>query len=393
MTKRFIIVGVIFGLLIGGLAFFHFVFLPSMIKQAILGSPKPAETISADAATVERWAPYVRAIGTVQAVNGIEVAPKVAGIVKEFHFESGADVAKGDTLVQLDDAAEQADLRNLEATAKSAQLELARQQTLAQRGVSARKDLEAAQASSDALRAQIDRVKSTIADKTIVAPWAGRVGIRHADVGAYVQPGQALVWLQTLDPVYVDFTVPETEFDRIRTDQTIETTFSTYPGEVFAGKITALEAKVDESTRTINVRATLPNSEHKIAAGMFASVAVIIDAPQPVVTVPETAITYSLYGDSVFVVVPAKAEPAAQGATKPAANAAAPAAPATEPPMQVERRFVKIGEVREGRSSILDGLKEGEKVVNAGQLKLRPGSLVKIDNSVALGKPEETKIE
>ena len=388
MTKRFIIVGLVFGLLIGGLAFFHFVFLPSMIKQAILGAPKPAETISAESAKTEKWAPYIRAIGSVSAVNGIEVAPKVAGIVKEFSFDSGADVEKGAKLVKLDDAAEQADLRNLEATATSAELELTRQRTLAQRGVSARKDLEAAQASVDALRAQTDKVRTTIADKSVIAPWSGRLGIRHVDVGAYVQAGQALVWLQTLDPVYVDFTVPETEYDRIRIGQTVETTYSTYPDEVFTGKIAALDARVDEATRTINVRAELPNPDHKIVPGMFASVSVVVDQPQAVLTVPETAVTYSLYGDSVFVVMPAKAAPADQN--QPAAQPAqAPAAPA----LQVERRFVKIGEVRMGRSSVLDGLKDGEQVVTAGQLKLRPGSSVKIDNSVALSTPERTKIE
>jgi membrane fusion protein (multidrug efflux system) len=389
MTKRFIIVGVIFGLLIGGLAFFHFVFLPGMIKQAILGAPKPAETISAESAKNEQWAPYIRAIGTVSAVNGIEVAPKVAGIVKEFSFDSGADVEKGAKLVQLDDAAEQADLRNLEATATSAELELNRQRTLAQRGVSARKDLETAQASFDALKAQIDRVKATIADKSVVAPWAGRLGIRHVDSGAYIQAGQALVWLQTLDPVYVDFTVPETEFDRLQIGQVVETTYSTYPGEVFAGKLTAVDAKIDETTRTVDVRAELPNPQHKIVPGMFASVSVVVDQPKTVLTVPETAVTYSLYGDSVFVVIPAK-PPAAQqsqaAAPPPAQNPAAPA-------LEVERRFVKVGEVRNGRSSVLDGLKEGEQVVTAGQLKLRPGSSVKIDNSVALSTPEQTKIE
>jgi RND family efflux transporter MFP subunit len=388
MTKRFIIIGVIFGLLIGGLAFFQFIFLPQMIKQAILGAPPPTETISAEAVKTEQWPPYVKAIGTVVAVNGIEVAAKTAGIVREFFFDSAAEVKAGEPLVHLDDDAEQADLRNLQASLKNAEQEYRRNSDLAKQGIAPKRELQAAEARRSELLAQIDKVKSIIEDKNVKAPWAGRLGIRKVDVGSFVQAGQALTWLQTIDPVYVDFTVPEDEYARIKPGQLVETSYRAYPGEIFKGKVEVIDAKVDATTRAIAVRAAVPNPEKKIAAGMFADVKVVVAAPQAVLTVAETAVTYSLYGDSVYVVVPAKTTPPAQNA---AANA--PAQIPAEPPLQVERRFVKPGEVRNARIAILQGLQEGEQVVTVGQLKLRPGTSVRIDNSIALNKPPGNSVE
>jgi len=383
MIKRFIIIGLIFGLLIGGLAFFQFVFLPQMIRQAILGAPPPVETISAETAKVEQWAPYVKAIGTVEAVNGIDVASKTAGIVRKFYFDSGEQVAAGERLVQLDDDAEQADLRNLQASLKNAEQELARNRKLAKQGIAAERDLQAAEARRAELLAQIDRVKAVIADKSVKAPWAGRLGIRRVDEGAYVQAGQALVWLQTVDPVYVDFTVPEEDYAKIEPGQVVETTYRAYPGEAFKGTVDVIDAKVDEATRTIAVRAVVPNPQNKIAAGMFADVKVIVAKPEPVLTVAETAVTYSLYGDSVYVIVPAKAQ--SQNAPTNAGGQPAPsqAAPA-QPVLQVERDLRCVGEVRDARVPIVQGVKEGEQVVTVGQLKLRPGTHVRVDNSVAL---------
>jgi multidrug efflux pump subunit AcrA (membrane-fusion protein) len=196
-----------------------------------------------------------------------------------------------------------------------------------------------------------------------------------------------LVSLQTIDPVYVDFTVPEDDYAKIKPGQAVETAYRAYPGEVFKGKVDAIDAKVDEATRSIAVRAVLPNPERKIVPGMFAEVKAIIGAPQPVLTVAETAVTYSLYGDSVYVVVPGKAAPQ-QNST-----ASAPAQGTAEPALQVERRFVKPGEVRASRIAITQGINEGERVVTVGQLKLRPGTSVRVDNSVALSRPPDSAIE
>jgi membrane fusion protein (multidrug efflux system) len=387
MVKRFIIIGVIFGLLIGGLAFFQFVFLPQMIRQAILGAPPPVETISAEAAKIEHWPPFVKAIGTVVAVNGIDIAAKTSGTVRKFFFESGEEVNAGEPLVQLDDNAEQADLRNLQASLKNAEQELKRNRDLAKQGISPQRELQAAEARRAELLAQIDKIKTVIEDKNVKAPWAGLLGIRKVDNGSFVQAGQALVSLQTIDPVYVDFTVPEDDYAKIKPGQAVETTYRAYPGEVFKGKVDAIDAKVDEATRSIAVRAVLPNPERKIVPGMFAEAKAIIGAPQPVLTVAETAVTYSLYGDSVYVVVPGKAAPQ-QNST-----ASAPAQGTAEPALQVERRFVKPGEVRGSRIAITQGINEGERVVTVGQLKLRPGTSVRVDNSVALSRPPDSAIE
>jgi len=202
-----------------------------------------------------------------------------------------------------------------------------------------------------------------------------------------VQPGQTLVWLQTVDPVYVDFTVPENEVARLKVGQALEASFSAYLQEIFTGKIDVIDAKIDEATRAIAVRGVLPNPEGKMLPGMFADVRVIVDAPQPVLTVARTAVTYSLYGDSVFVVIPAKSQPAASQ------NGGQSVQQSAEPALQVERRFIKAGEVRGDRVSVAGGLKEGEEVVTVGQLKLRPGTNVRIDNSVALNKPVTTGTE
>lgn len=395
MIKRFIIIGLIFGLLIGGLAFFQFVFLPQMIRQAILGAPPPTETISAEPARLDKWAPFVKAIGTVEAVNGIDVASKTSGIVRQFFFDSGEQVASGAPLVQLDDDAEQADLRNLQASLKNAEQELQRNRKLAKQGISPQRELQAAEARRAELIAQIDRLKAIVEDKVIKAPWTGRLGIRKVDEGAYVQAGQALVWLQTVDPVYVDFTIPEDDYARIKPGQVVDTTYRAYPGEAFRGKVDVLDAKVDEATRTIAVRAIVPNPESKIAAGMFADVTVIVDQPREVLTVAETAVTYSLYGDSIYVVVPAKtqAQPQQNAPAKSTAEPAPGQPAAAEPALQVERRFVKTGEVRDARVAILQGVKEGEQVVTVGQLKLRPGTNVRVDNSVALNVPQGDGIE
>jgi membrane fusion protein (multidrug efflux system) len=394
MIKRFLIIGVIFGLLIGGLAYFQLVFLPQMINQAILGAPPPVETISAEPAKLEKWPPYVKSIGTVKAINGIDVAPRAAGTVRKFFFDSGAHVQEGAPLVQLDDDAEQADLRNLQASLKNAEQELQRNRKLATQGISPQRELQAAEARRAELLAQIDRVKAVIEDKNVKAPWAGRLGIRKVDVGAFVQAGQALVWLQTIDPVYVDFTVPEDDYAKLRPGQVVETSYRAYPGEVFKGTVDVVDAKVDEATRTIAVRAVVPNSDNKIVAGMFADVRVIVAEAQDVLTVAETAVTYSLYGDSVYVVVPPKAQnsPSSQQPAQPQPQATAPAQQA-QPTLQVERRFIKLGEVRDARVAILQGVKEGEQIVTAGQLKLRPGTNVRIDNSVALNRSSGGSIE
>lgn len=390
MSKRFFVfvLFLIVGLL-GGLAWFQLVFLPEMIRTAIQSSPPPVMTVSAEAAKTERWTPKIRAIGTLKAETGIDVTTQAAGIAKTIAFSSGDDVKQGALLVQLDDTVEQADLQSAQATLKNAESDLARQQDLFRRGTVAQSQLDQAIAKRDETAAAAEKIKATIAQKRITAPFDGRLGIRRVDVGQYVSPGQALVPLQSLEDIVADFPLPEQDIARVKIGQTVEMRVDAYPGEVFTGKVDAIDARVNQETRTIVVRARVANADRRLLPGMFANLEVLAGEPQEVVTVPRTAVTYSLYGDSIYVVKPSAPEPAAAPA-QPAATsstsdaqavAATPAPAANEPRLEVERRFVKVGDTRDSRVAIADGLKAGEEVVIVGQLKLSPGAHVRIDNS------------
>jgi membrane fusion protein (multidrug efflux system) len=250
----------------------------------------------------------------------------------------------------------------------NAQIELDRRQKVFDKGYVAKADLDTARSTRDQLLANVQRTEALIAQKSIYAPWDGRLGLRDVSVGKYVAAGQTLVWLQTVDPIYADFTVTESDFGRIKPGQKVNAAFSAYPKDTFNGEVTTTDARVSASSRMITVRAKIDNPDGRLVPGMYADVKVVVGEPQPVVTISQTAVTYSLYGDSVFAVVKAK---------NPDPNA-------KEPDLEIERRFVKLGSVRDGRVTVLDGVKPGDQVVVAGQNKIDQGSKVRIDNSIAL---------
>jgi membrane fusion protein (multidrug efflux system) len=369
----FLLVTVIFGGLAAAIAWYAFDFKPKMIAGIIMSSPPPVETISADQAREDSWQPQILALGTLTAVNGIDVTPEVGGVVREINFESGQKVKKGDKLVQLDTDTLDADLRNFEVQLANAQTELDRRQKIFDKGYAAKADLDTATVLRDRLQANIERTKAEIAQKAIYAPWDGTLGLRKISVGKYVAAGDPLVWLQSVDPIYVDFTVTEADFGRLKPGLPISATFTAYPDAKFPGEIATTDAKIDGSSRMITVRGTLANPGAQLVPGMYASVAVDAGAPQNVVTVAQTAVSYSLYGDSVFVLVPPK-EKSGEG---------------KDEVFDIERRFVKVGPMRDGRIQIVDGLKNGDRVVIAGQNKIDQGSKVRIDNSVALNAPAD----
>ena len=364
----FLLVIVLLGGLGGAIAWYAFDFKPKMIAGFIMAAPKPVETISAEPARQDQWDPQVGAIGTLTAVNGIEVAPQVGGVVKELLFDSGDLVKKGQKLIQLDTDTEEADLKNFRVQLDNAQTEFNRREAVFNKGFASKSDLDAARMLRDRLNADIQRTEALIAQKSIYAPWDGRLGLRGVAVGKYVAAGQTVVWMQSVDPIYADFTVTEADFGRIAIGQAVQAKFSTYPGEVFKGKVKTTDARVSESSRMITVRAEIENPQGRLVPGMYAEVTVTVGDPQPVVTIPQTAVTYSLYGDSVFAVVKAK---------NPDPNA-------KEPDLEIERRFIKLGSVREGRVNVVEGIKPGDQVVVAGQNKIDQGSKVRIDNSIAL---------
>lgn len=369
---KFLIAAVLILGLFGGIYAWQFRILPELIRQGVANSPPPVETISVEAARLDRWEPVLRAIGTAKAINGIDIAPQVGGVVQKINFQSGTRVKAGEKLIELDADAEQADLNSLEATLRNAERELDRKGDLAKKGFGSKSDQDGARARRDETLAAIEKTKVMIARKTILAPFSGELGLRSVDTGQFVEAGTPLVWLQTLDPIYVDFTIPEADFAKLQPGQVAKATLAAYPGVAFEGKIETLDARMAAETRTLMVRAELVNSDRRLVPGMFVNVAVVTGEPAEVVTLPETAITYSLYGDSIFVVMPAKIEASAAGKQ------------AEPPPLEVERRFVEVGEVRGGRVAITTGLKAGEQVATTGQLKLNPGTRVLINNDVVL---------
>jgi membrane fusion protein (multidrug efflux system) len=398
MVKRFLIAAIVVGLFLGGVGYFNLVFKPQMIGEFMAKMVPPPATVTAESAKTETWIDRVRAIGTLVAIEGVDVAPQVGGIVTDYFFDSSHDVEKGAKLVKLDTSVEEADLADNKATLQQTNLDLERHSKLVKTSAVSQAVLDATIAKRDSAAAAVQKTEALIAQKNITAPFAGRLGLRRVEKGQYVSPGQALVWLQALDPIWVDFPVPEATVGKFTIGSQIELTADAFPGEMFKGEIEAFDAKLGADTRTLMVRARLPNPDRKLLPGMFANVAVLAGGAKQLVTVPRTAVTYGLYGDSVWVVKesapePAAAPPATASAEPVAAAIASDATPTAGLPaekvLSAERRFVRVGPSQGDRIAILEGIKPGEQVVTSGQLKLQPDATIKVDNSGALKGPAE----
>jgi membrane fusion protein (multidrug efflux system) len=361
-----------------------------MITDFVSKMAPPPATVTAEPAKAETWVARVHSIGTLVAIEGVEVAPQLGGTVINYFFDSGQEVKQGEKLVQLDISVEEADLVSAKATLHEADLDRERQANLVTKGAVSQAVLDTSTAKRDSAAAAMARIEAIIAQKTITAPFTGKLGLRRVEKGQYVSPGQALVWLQALDPIWVDFPVAESEVAKFKIGSKIELTVDTYPGEVFKGEVEALDARLSQDARTLMVRGTLPNPERRLLPGMFANTAVLAGEPRELVTVPRTALTYSLYGDSVWVVKEGAPEENAQPTASAESAGAAIAADAPEAPkLTAERRFVRVGQTEEGRIAILEGIKAGEQVITSGQLKLQPGAAIKVDNADALKPPAE----
>jgi membrane fusion protein, multidrug efflux system len=365
----------------GGLYYFQFFIKPNMVRGIIAAAfaPKPS-MVSAESAKTEKWMPRLPAIGTLRAFQGIDIAPQVAGVVTAIHFKSGEDIAAGASLLQIDDSIEQADLKNGMAQFKNADVSLDRQQTLVVGGNTAKAQVDSAVAVRDSAAATVERARAVIAQKAIMAPFAGRLGIRKVDIGQFLSVGTSIVTLQQLDPIYVDFQSPEQSLRTLAVGQQTNMTLDAFPDKIFTGKIAAIDARVSQDTRNILVRAEFANADHKLLPGMFANVEVTTGSPVDVLTLPRTAIVFSLYGDNIFVVKPA---PPRAGEAQAATNDA-------KPNLIVERRFVRVGEARGERVAIDEGVSPGELVVTSGQIKLQPNSPVVVDSAGGLPLPAQT---
>ena len=322
------------------------------------GGPPPA-VIAAATVEHETWQPYLQVVGSLSAVAGIEVTAEVGGIIRAIHFQSGEAVSTGDLLLELDDETDQAALKGLLAERSLAELKFNRLARLVREKSVSKSDYDEARATLDSADAQATAQQALIDKKRIRAPFDGRLGIRRVDLGEYLTPGAAIVPLEKLDPIYVDFTLPERELARVETGQGIEVRVQAYAGEAFTGRIIAIDPGVQVGSRSFRLRGQLENAENRLRPGMFADVRVKLPQDSPVLTVPDTAISYAPYGDSVFVIED------------------------TDGGSSVSRRQIETGQTRGGRVAVTRGLAAGERVVSAGHNKLRNGQAVVVDDQPA----------
>jgi membrane fusion protein (multidrug efflux system) len=325
----------------------------------------PAETVSAAEVREETWESTLAAVGSVTAVQGVELRAELAGTVREISFDSGAVAAKGQILVRLDTSSEEAQLRAAEAEAELARLNLARARDLRAQGIVSQADFDTADAASRRTVGEVDMVRATIAKKTIRAPFAGRLGIRSVNLGQYVHEGDAVVSLQSLDPVYVDFNVPEQQLAQVQRAMEVRVDTDATPGRVFSGKVTALNPEVDASTRNLKIQATVANATGELRPGMFARVKLVLPRSSSFLVVPSTAVLHAPYGDSVFVVSEVRDEKTGKTSK------------------QVTMTTVRLGDTRGDFIAVTDGLKAGQIVVTSGVFKLRNGTPVAVDNKLA----------
>ena len=322
--------------------------------------------MSAEYAREETWQPYLSAIGTLSAVNGVDLSGEVEGKVKAIHFQSGQFVKQGELLLEIDDEVEQANLKSFQARLKLAQLNFQRDEKLIQKRLTSQEQSDRSRAELDEVYALVEQTKATIAKKKIRAPFSGKVGIRRVNLGQYLSKGDALTTLQAMDAFYLDFSLPEQDYTQIYLDQELIFSVDAYPGETFKARVKALNAKVDASTRNILVRAQFDNSQGLLLPGMFAAVKLMLKQNDRVVTLPQTAVTYSLYGESVFKVNQ-------QGADEKGA-----------PQLIAQRVSIVSGDARGDRVAIKSGVAAGDLIVIDGQVKLKNGTTIALANSEAL---------
>lgn len=358
MRLWFIIVGSLLAALVGGLVWFNY-FRGEMIKQFFANNKPPPATVSVAEVKTEVIPNLLTAVGDLAAVHQVNVTSDVNGRVTEIMFTAGSNVKAGSPLVQLFDGPEQGDLASFKAQATVAQLSLDRAKQLAARQFGPQVTVDQAQAAYDQANAGIAKTEAIISQKLVRAPFDGELGVRHVEVGQFLTAGTQIVTLTDLSKLYANFTVTEKDSGQLKVGQTVRVAVDAYPGRSFEGKINAIEPQIATDTRNIRVQATLDNPDHILKPGMFATTTVVLPDKPPVVTVPETAVDYTLYGDSAFLITEKKEE---DGKTS----------------LTAVRTFVRAGNRINGRAEIISGLKAGDRVVAVGQLKLQSGAAVAI---------------
>jgi len=368
LILRLTIMALLLLLVLGGLYGFD-LFRQKMIAQFFANNLPAPTPVSAVAVTSESMPEYLEGIGSVVAVHQVSVAPEVNGRVTKIMFESGAEVKAGDPLLQLNDDPERADLANFQALANLARVTLGRSHKLASQQYMAQQTVDQNQSELQVAQANIAHTQAMIAQKLIRAPFAGQLGVRQVDVGQYLSAGTAIVTLTDLGTLHVNFTVPEQARAALAVGQPVEFRVDAFRDRVFKATLTTIEPQIDPETRNIKIQATLDNPGHLLLPGMFAAVRVLLPAEPNVVTAPETAVDYTAYGESVYLL-------REDGKDKDG-----------KPKYKAVQTFVKTGARHDGKIAILDGVKPGDLVVNAGQLKLQNGAEVTLTGAGDLTKP------
>ena len=335
--------------------------------------PQPAAAVSSSTARQEQWTDAQEAVGTFVAINGTDVTTESGGVVKQLSFAAGQPVKAGTVLVQLNSANELAVLKSLEATARLAAVQRDRWRELGKDKLVSQAEVEQRATDAASTLADADAQRALIAQKTIRAPFDGVLGLRKVNLGQYVNPGDAIVSLQSLDPIYLDFSLPEQRMGQVIEGTRVQATVDALPGQVFEGKITAIEPLVDASTRNFKVQATVPNPGNKLSPGTFAHVNFDTGGARDVVVIPQTAVSFTPYGNAVYVISKVKraeGEKDMQGK------------PLTGDKLIVKQRFVKTGATRGDLIAVTEGLKPGERIATSGLLKLRNDAEVTVNNKV-----------
>jgi membrane fusion protein, multidrug efflux system len=362
MARRMFIMLVLVALVIGGLGYTKFRQIKTAMAQGASFAPPP-ESVTTVTAKEEKWPATLNVIGSAAAVQGVTVSADLPGTVDKINFESGTWVKQGDVLVELDTRQEKAQLAALEAARDLAKINFDRFNQLVKEGVVARQEYDSAIAQQKSTEANVGEIRATIARKTIRAPFSGMLGIRQVNLGQYLSAGQAIVPLQALNPIYVNFGVPQEDAAQVKIGRTIRVTSSNVAGAEFTGKVTALDSVVNEGTRNIQVQATIANPQGKLRPGMYVDVVIHVGTERQVIALPASAINYAPYGDSVYVVSDMQ-DP--KGKTY----------------RGVKQQFVKVEGSRGDQVAVISGLKPGEEVVSSGVFKLRNGAAVQVNNKV-----------
>jgi membrane fusion protein, multidrug efflux system len=362
MAKRMIVMLTVTALFVAGLGFVKFKQIQTAVAQGAAFQPPP-EAVTTIVAQQEQWSATLSAIGTVAAVQGVTVSADLPGTVERIGFESGTAVREGEVLALLDTRQEQAQLTAAEAQRDLARLNFERMQGLLNERVISQSEFDRATAERRQADARVGEIRAAIARKTIRAPFSGVLGIRHANLGQYMSGGDAVVTLQSLNPIYVNFGVPQQSSGQMRVGRTVRITSDSLPGVEFSGRVTAIDSIVDEATRNIQVQATLANPGGKLRPGMFVQAEAGLGGGNTIVALPASAISYAPFGDSVFVVADLKN-------------------PAGQTYRGVRQQFVKLGPARGDQIAVTSGIKPGEEIVTSGLFKLRNGAAVVVNNKV-----------